>query len=183
MHSEGVLKRLPLAAIATLLVVLLDQLSKWWVVNNLDLYESMYPIPALAHIFRITHLTNTGAAFGLLQEAGGFFTIAVIVITIIILIYLRRVPRDRWLTRVALGIVVGGALGNLIDRLSLGYVIDFIDFSFFAKFNVADSAVSIGVVLLFIATWLDERAKPATQNESLEVDRGMFSTDDAEARR
>lgn len=177
------MKRLPLAAIATLVVVLLDQLSKWWVVNNLALYESVYPIPALSHIFAITHLTNTGAAFGLLQEAGGFFTIASAVITVIILIYLRSMPRDRWLTRIALGMVVGGALGNLIDRLSLGYVIDFIDFSFFAKFNIADSSVSIGVVLLFIATWLEERSKPDAKSESVEVERGILSTDDAEAHR
>lgn len=172
------MKRLPLAAIATLSVVLLDQLSKWWVVNNLDLYESMYPIPALSHIFAITHLTNTGAAFGLLQEAGIFFTIASVVITVIILVYVRRIPRERWLTRIALGMVVGGALGNLIDRLRLGYVVDFIDFSFFAKFNVADSAISIGVVLLFLATWLEERPRPAL-GKTVEV----LSTDDAEARR
>ena len=176
------MKRLPLAALATLLVALFDQLSKWWVVSNLDLYESIYPIPALSHIFAITHLTNTGAAFGLLQEAGAFFTVASIVITIIILVYLRRIPPERWLTRIALGMVVGGALGNLVDRLRLGYVIDFIDFSFFAKFNVADSAISVGVVLLFVATWLEERSKPATPGETTQVDRERFATDDAEAR-
>lgn len=154
-----VLKRLPLAFIAALTVLVLDQLTKSWVVSNLALYESIYPIPAISHFFAITHLTNTGAAFGLLKDAGTFFAIASVIIVIVIVVYLRRLPREQRMMRLALGMLVGGALGNLLDRVRLGHVIDFVDFSFFAKFNLADSAISISVVILFFISWLDDRSK------------------------
>ncbi len=152
-------------ALATLA---LDQFTKWLVVTSLELGESVYPLPALPRLFSLTYVTNTGAAFGLLKEAGMVFVfVAILVITIIVL-YVRRVPADQQLVRVALGLQLGGALGNLIDRLRLGYVVDFIDLKFWPVFNVADSAIVIGVALLAIAFWRQERAaaRPAEPNPS-----------------
>lgn len=142
-------------ALATLA---LDQFTKWLVVTSLALGESIYPLPALSRLFSLTYVTNTGAAFGLLKEAGMVFVFVAIVVITIIVLYMRRVPADQQLVRVALGLQLGGALGNLIDRLRLGHVVDFIDLKFWPVFNVADSAIVIGVALLAIAFWRQERA-------------------------
>lgn len=142
-------------ALATLA---LDQFTKWLVVTSLALGESIYPLPALSRLFSLTYVTNTGAAFGLLKEAGVVFVFVAIVVITIIVLYMRRVPADQQLVRVALGLQLGGALGNLIDRLRLGHVVDFIDLKFWPVFNVADSAIVIGVALLAIAFWRQERA-------------------------
>jgi signal peptidase II len=162
------LKPLPLVPLIALVTLALDQLTKWLVATQLELGESVYPIPALSRLFSLTYVTNTGAAFGLLKEASVVFAfVAILVITIIVL-YVRRVPADQHLVRVALGLQLGGALGNLIDRLRLGHVVDFIDLKFWPVFNVADSAIVIGVVLLAIAFWRQEQAaaRPAEPNPS-----------------
>ena len=162
------MKQLPLVPLVALATLALDQFTKWLVVTNLELGESVYPLPALSRLFSLTYVTNTGAAFGLLKEAGVVFVfVAILVITIIVL-YVRRVPADQQLVRVALGLQLGGALGNLIDRLRLGHVVDFIDLKFWPVFNVADSAIVIGVALLAIAFWRQERAaaRPPEPNPS-----------------
>lgn len=161
------MKRLPLVLLTALATLALDQFTKWSVATNLELGESVYPLAALSRLFSITYVTNTGAAFGLLKEAGVVFVfVAILVITVIVL-YVRRVPADQQLVRVALGLQLGGALGNLIDRLRLGHVVDFIDLQFWPVFNVADSAIVIGVALLAIAFWRQERAaRPPEPNPS-----------------
>ncbi|HET7088313.1 MAG TPA: signal peptidase II [Anaerolineae bacterium] len=152
------MKRLPLVPLVALATLALDQFTKWLVVTSLALGESIYPLPALSRLFSLTYVTNTGAAFGLLKEAGMVFVFVAIVVITIIVLYMRRVPADQQLVRVALGLQLGGALGNLIDRLRLGHVVDFIDLKFWPVFNVADSAIVIGVALLAIAFWRQERA-------------------------
>ena len=134
-----------------------DQLTKWLVTANLELGASFYPIPALSRFFSITYVTNTGAAFGLLREAGMLFAFVAVVVIAIIVLYVRKVPADQRLVRVALGLQLAGALGNLVDRLRLGYVVDFIDLKFWPIFNVADSAIVVGVILLAFAFWRQER--------------------------
>jgi signal peptidase II len=144
------------------LVVLLDQLSKWWVVNTFELHESLPLIPGF---FNLTFITNTGAAFGMLAGEQGLgrqvFFGAVALVALVVLYFAFREYRARGqLYIVAIGLVAGGALGNLIDRLRLGYVIDFLDLYYrqyhWPAFNVADSAITIGVALFILAS-LKER--------------------------
>lgn len=137
-------------------VVVLDQLSKRWIERNLSLYDSIVPIAALKNFFTITHFTNTGAAFGLFRDQGILFLVIAAVVVVAIVIYSRYLPMDQWLVRFALGLQLGGALGNLIDRVRQGHVTDFIYFHFWPAFNVADAAIVVGVGLLALALLLQK---------------------------
>jgi signal peptidase II len=130
-------------------VVLADQLSKEWIKTNLAVGQSLFDIG----FFRIIHIYNTGAAFGLFQDHTLVLTIissvAVIVLLFCGLSLQRYLPFLNNITgRVTLGLVLGGTAGNLIDRLHLGHVTDFIDFKVWPAFNIADSAVTVGVIML-----------------------------------
>jgi signal peptidase II len=131
-------------------VLVLDQLSKYAVEAAVPLYQSWAPIPALEPVLRITHATNTGAAFGMFPDGNLIFAIAAVIIGLAILYYNYILPGGIWLLRLALGLQLGGALGNLLDRLRQGHVTDFIDMGSLWPFifNVADFAIVAGVVLL-----------------------------------
>ena len=134
-----------------LLIVLADQLSKAWIRGNLALGQSLFDIGFL----RIIRVHNTGAVFGLFQGYSSVFAIGacigVIVILTCIFLSHRYLPfLDNMLSKSALGLILGGTAGNLIDRLYLGYVTDFIDFKVWPAFNVADSAVNIGVAIILV---------------------------------
>ena len=144
-------------------VVALDQLSKAWVVRHLPAYTPVDWIPQLAPLFSFTFVKNTGVAFGLFPHLGGLFTILSALVIVGILIFQRAIAgADLWLYG-GLGFVTGGALGNLIDRLARGYVVDFIDVNFWPLhewpvFNLADSAIVVGVTILLLdAFYLSER--------------------------
>ena len=131
-----------------LLIVVADQFSKTWIRTNLPEGRSLFETGFL----RITHVHNTGAAFGLFPDQSlALIVVALIGITAIlayVLVIYRYFPLpDGMLGKLALGLVFGGTLGNLIDRLRFGYVIDFIDFGFWPAFNVADSAITVGVII------------------------------------
>ena len=130
------------------LVIALDQWSKRLVETNLGLYQSWTPVPALKGWFEFHYITNTGAAFGLFQNANLIFIVIAIVVTIVVLYYYWRLPGGEWLLRLALGLQLGGALGNLIDRLRVGNVIDFIHVRYWFVFNVADASLVVGVALM-----------------------------------
>jgi signal peptidase II len=133
-------------------IVALDQVTKLWAMAALELYQPV----ALLPFFNLTLLHNTGAAFSLLSSAGGWqrwvFTGLAMAISVVVAIWLNRVARRARGTATALMLVLGGAIGNLIDRLRLGYVIDFLDFHaagwHWPAFNLADAAISVGAVLL-----------------------------------
>lgn len=152
-----------------LLVLLLDQGSKAWIRANIPLYGALYPIPALAPIFRLTHLTNTGAAFGLLRDSGLLYLLIAGVIAIAVLLYARHLPWERFPVQVAMGLQLGGAMGNLLDRARLGHVTDFLDFYIttggrtyhYPPFNLADSAIVVGVIILALTLGREERADVA----------------------
>ncbi|HVO70863.1 MAG TPA: signal peptidase II [Aggregatilineaceae bacterium] len=131
-----------------LLVILVDQASKAYAVAHLALYESWMPFDLLEPLFRFTLVRNTGAAFGLFPQGGSVFLIVAIVVSVVITYYYRQMPSGAWLTRLALGLQLGGALGNVIDRIRLGYVVDFFHVEYWPVFNVADSCIVIGVTLL-----------------------------------
>jgi signal peptidase II len=138
-------------------IVALDQLTKWIVRNNLALGETWSPFPWLVPYARIVHWNNTGAAFGLFPYGGTIFMIVAIIVTIAIVYYFPQIPANKTAYRLALGMQLAGAVGNLIDRLFHGPVTDFISIGRFAVFNVADSSISIGTAILVIAMWIDER--------------------------
>lgn len=138
----------------SLFIFLLDQLTKWIISENLALYQSIPIIP----FFSLTLLHNAGAAFSFLSDAGGWQRWLLIAVAIgvgaLLLVSLYKTPKTDRLLAVAISLILGGALGNLYDRVVLGYVIDFFDFYYgmyhFPAFNIADSAISIGAFLMFI---------------------------------
>jgi len=136
-----------LFAIAAITLIA-DQASKFYVRARLAPDGVWAPIPSLANFFTITYTTNTGAAFGLFKDWGPIFAAVAIVVIAFIIAYQNQVPREAWPVRLALGLQMGGAMGNLIDRLCVGRVVDFIHFHFWPVFNLADSAIVIGVVIL-----------------------------------
>lgn len=130
--------------------VLLDQASKGLVRANLGFTDVWAPVEFLAPFARIVHWKNTGAAFGIFQNGSLLFTILAILVSLTILNYYPVIPRaDRWL-RTALALQMGGAMGNLIDRLTLGYVVDFISVLRLPVFNIADLSIFIGVILILL---------------------------------
>jgi signal peptidase II len=138
----------------TVLTVLLDQCSKLVIDNYMKLYDSIPLIPS----FNLTYVHNTGAAFSLLSNAGGWqrwlFSALAIVMIGLILGWLSRLKNHEDLMAISLAMVLGGAVGNLIDRIAYGYVIDFFDVYYqswhWPVFNVADSAIDIGVGLMLL---------------------------------
>ena len=136
-----------LAIIIAVFAVITDQISKWLVVNNLELYET---VPFIPKVMSFYHTRNKGAAFSMLSDKPWIFmVVSVIAMAIIIYLLYSEYKRHPLLT-VSLSMVLGGAVGNMIDRFRLGYVVDFfhVDFFEFAVFNVADCFISIGAVLL-----------------------------------
>lgn len=154
------------------IIVAIDQYTKWLVRSNLSLGESWMPIDWLAPYARILHWYNTGVAFGLFQGGGIIFILLPIIIVIGILIYFPRISDDDWSLRLALSLQLGGALGNLVDRITIGHVTDFISVGRFPVFNVADSAITVGTIVLILGVWLQEkREKAARENQQrAEVD-------------
>ncbi|KTT13476.1 peptidase A8 [Pseudomonas oryzihabitans] len=137
----------------SVVVILLDQLSKAYFQNNLSLYQQVSIIPDL---FSWTLAYNTGAAFSFLADHSGwqrwFFAGIAAVVSVVLVVWLKRLRNDTW-TAIALALILGGALGNLYDRMVLGHVIDFILVHwrqewFFPAFNLADSAITVGAIML-----------------------------------
>ncbi|MCD4738805.1 MAG: signal peptidase II [Anaerolineae bacterium] len=142
-------------------VLIADQLSKHWILQNLTEYKTVDFIPWLTPVLSLTRLSNTGVAFGLFPQFGGLFTILSSIIILIIIWFYRTLEVQSWPIQLAFGMQIGGALGNLIDRLLRGSVVDFIDLNFwpvqkFAIFNLADSAIVVGVGILLLCIWLEE---------------------------
>ena len=139
------------------MVIILDQVSKLAISGTMQLYQSIPVMP----FFKLTYVHNTGAAFSFLSEAGGwqrwFFAALALVISGVIAVWLARLKHDETLLAVALSLVFGGAIGNLIDRLVYGYVIDFLDVYYqtwhWPAFNIADSAITIGVILMLMESF------------------------------
>ncbi len=128
-------------------VFILDQFSKFLAIRRLNLNESL---AVIKDTFHLTLVRNTGAAFGIFKGATFFFIVIAILTVTAIVVYIRKTAKPLFLRDAALGLILGGALGNLADRLRFGYVIDFLDFRIWPVFNVADSVVTIGAIMLVI---------------------------------
>ncbi len=156
------------------LVWAIDQAIKAWVRTNIPLYGAIYPIPQAAGFFRLTHLTNSGVAFGLLQGVEIVDVLVVGVLIAAIVFYVRHLPWRHPLVQCAAGIQLGGALGNITDRIVRGYVTDYLDFFIrlgnrelhYPSFNLADTAIVTGVILLL---WALRQQEPSVQHPSSET--------------
>lgn len=137
----------------SLLVLVIDQASKYYFEQRLDLYEQIVVIP---DYFSWMLAYNTGAAFSFLADSSGWqrwlFAVIAIVVSVVLVVWLKRLGRDDTWLAIALALVLGGALGNLYDRVAIGHVIDFIFVHWkeygFPAFNVADSAITVGAIML-----------------------------------
>jgi len=146
----------------TALVILLDQITKWMAETQLTMHEQNPVMP----FFNITRMHNYGAAFSFLSDAGGwqrwFFTIIAIVISVVLVVWLLRLKsHEKWLG-IGLALILGGAIGNVIDRIRLGYVVDFIQWFanwkeatyYWPSFNIADAAIFVGTGLFLLSSFL-----------------------------
>lgn len=142
------------------LALILDQISKIWIDTSMSLYQSIPIFPG----FSITYAHNYGAAFSFLSDAGGwqrwFFAALAAAISVGLVIYIKRLKPNETLLAVALSLILGGALGNLIDRIIYGYVIDFLDIYYQAYhwpvFNIADSAITVGVAFMLYESFVSK---------------------------
>jgi len=154
--------KLPWLILSAVLIVV-DLVTKYWVSSVFYLGEQLAILP----FFNLTLAHNSGAAFSLLYDAGGwqrwFFSIVALVVSGVIIRWLYKLKPDQTLLAVALACVLGGAIGNLVDRLTLGYVVDFIQVYwqnwYFPSFNVADSAITCGAGLLILDTFINPDSK------------------------
>lgn len=147
-------RRIWLLLVVALVVIVTDQITKRLIEANIGLYENAIIFSWLSPYLTFTHTQNTGAAFSLLPEGGAIFFVIGIIVCSLILYYAPRLPVSDWVSRVALGMQLGGALGNLIDRFRQGHVTDFIHFQIpeigfdFPVWNIADSCIVVGVIIL-----------------------------------
>jgi len=152
--------------VIALIVLVTDQASKAWAIENIPLNTTYEIVPALKDIFVLTYITNSGAAFGLFPQLSLVFTMVALVVSFVIVWYYRSIPAGQWLVRVSLGLQLGGAIGNLIDRLRFGSVTDLFYIRPFPVFNVADLAIVTGVGLLMFHMWRTT-PKPETPPQSI----------------
>ena len=151
-----------------LIIIALDQWTKSLVRQYLDYSQIWLPeeINWLFPFFHVVHWYNKGAAFGLFQNGSMVFTVLAIVISALIIYYYPRLAEKDGVMRIALGLQLGGAIGNLIDRLLFGHVTDFIAMGDFPVFNIADASITIGVIIIIIDLWFKENKKE--ENQKLE---------------
>jgi len=165
-----------LLAALVLFIIALDQGTKWLVKHNLAVGEAWAPIPALSKIFTITHVQNTGVAFGRLPGLGWLFMAVNVAVLVAVLVYYPRIPAGQWPLRLAAISILGGDLGNIIDRLRTtlyvardtgnvwtalpsASVTDFLDFKIWPVFNVSDMCLVGGIIILALVLWRQDRTK------------------------
>jgi signal peptidase II len=154
-------RRLLLVAAIAVATFTLDRITKAWVEQNIPLYEAR---PVIGDYVRIVHTQNSGAAFGLLPERTTILSLLSVVAVVAILYYYRQIASSSPLIAATLGMQLGGAFGNLIDRAGQGYVVDFVDVGIpgvwrFWAFNVADSSIVLGILFVTFLLWQDERKR------------------------
>ncbi|HSQ27913.1 MAG TPA: signal peptidase II [Anaerolineales bacterium] len=167
------------------IIVLLDQWSKELIRTNLAYGEIYRPELWLSQYARLIHWRNTGIVFGLFQNISRLFSLLPAIISLGIIYYFPRVPREDRLIRLSMILYLGGGIGNLIDRLTQGYVTDFVSVGNFPVFNIADASISIGVVILALGVFLKEQEEkklkkaqhtdPYLENDPVNLDTNLLS--------
>jgi signal peptidase II len=155
-------RRVVLVAVVAVVVFALDRITKIVVESSVPLGSS---VDVVGQWVRISHVTNSGAAFGLLPERTTLLSILSVVAVLAIVFYYRRLAADSRLIAATLGMQLGGAFGNLVDRIGQGYVVDFVDVGIpggvrFWAFNVADSSIVVGIIAVTVLLWWQERRQP-----------------------
>ena len=133
-----------------LIIILIDQITKFLIKTSFQLKQS---IPLIKNIFHLTYIRNFGAGFGILQQQKWILVFISIIVIGVIFYYLDKIKDKEKFLQIIVGLVLGGTIGNLIDRLAYGFVVDFLDFRIWPVFNFADSFVTIGVIGLIIYLW------------------------------
>lgn len=159
-------------ALVAATTVVLDQISKFIITSTMNYGESIPP----TGLFRITYVKNTGSAFGILQDQTTWLILASIIAIFVLIFLYRNLSANGILIRILIGLQIGGAIGNLADRIRIGYVVDFIDIGLWPVFNIADSAITIGItgmVILILLTNANTSSNPEEQDpsEKLETDK------------
>ncbi|SCX86777.1 signal peptidase II [Alkaliphilus peptidifermentans] len=131
--------------ILILIVIALDQITKYWAINSL---QYIGEIPIIQNVFHLTYVENIGAAFGILPNQRLFFIIAKLIAVIGLLIFLYKNKEMHSILRIGILFIIAGAVGNLIDRVRFGYVVDFFDFRIWPVFNIADMSIILGAILV-----------------------------------
>ena len=154
--------RIALAAYGfALLIIVVDQLTKAWILNGLGLRFEGQSVPVLPPVFSLTLVHNEGVSFGLFGDGSARWMLSIFSVVVAGILGWWALRAERRLLITAIGLIMGGAIGNVIDRIRFGWVVDFLDFSgtgvFPWVFNVADSAITVGVVLLILDSILSER--------------------------
>jgi signal peptidase II len=159
------------------IIVALDQWTKWLVRVNLPFQATWLPgwLNWLSPYARIVHWSNSGAAFGMFQNGNLIFTTLAFIVIGAILYYFPYVEVNDWTLKLAMGLQLGGAAGNLVDRLMVGKVTDFISIGTFPVFNVADSSISVGVAVLLLGIWIKERNDKKKASEQSKKDDNQSS--------
>jgi signal peptidase II len=155
--ADSLVARYLVLLACALAVLALDQLIKALVVRSLQ--DGRF-IDLLGGLVRLDFTRNSGAAFGMFQSRGVMFAAVAVLVSLGILVFFRRVANSSVLVRLALGLILGGALGNLADRIRLGYVVDYVDLRWWYVFNLADSAIVVGVGLLLLHSTLEANDTP-----------------------
>jgi signal peptidase II len=176
---KKIIKKYGLLFSVASIIVILDQITKALVRANIPYGGRWMPLDWLMPYFRFVHWDNTGAAFGLFQGGGLIFAILAVIVTVFIVIYYPQIPQDEKLMRIAMSMQLGGALGNLIDRVIFGPVTDFISVGTFPVFNIADSSITVGVGILILGLWLSER-REQTREKELDVDSEGLSLENSD---
>lgn len=176
---KKLLRNYSLLIIVATIIISLDQYTKYLVRQNLDLWtETWVPWDWMLPYVRIVHVPNTGVAFGMFQGFGDIFSIVAIIVALIIVFYFPRVPVSDWSLRLAMSLQLSGALGNLIDRLTIGHVTDFVSVGNFPVWNIADASITIGVVVLILGVLITEieekKRKVSNQESQLESDTDLL---------
>ncbi|HEY8171757.1 MAG TPA: signal peptidase II [Dehalococcoidia bacterium] len=157
------------------LVIAADQFTKWLIRSNLGLYET-WPADSTG-FFRLIHVTNSGAAFGILQGQTPFLIVTSLLGLVAILMYYVYPPMDHGIIRIALGMQLGGAIGNLIDRVRLGEVTDFVDVGSFPTFNIADASITMSIIAV-LTFFLFQENGGGQDRQHRQLDAGSTSTGD-----
>ena len=155
----------PILSILVVLGIVVDQLSKWWVVQNLPFQQR---ISVIGDFFSLHYIHNQGAAWGIFHGRVNFLTILTCVIVIIVLVIWYRTPREKIAMQTAFALLVSGALGNLIDRIRLGYVVDFLELPHWPIFNIADCLLVCSVIWLCALILLDGRKEKVRNGQAME---------------
>ena len=162
----------PGVIVTAIIILALDQATKYWITQTLGQPSEVHSVEVIGNWVRLSYTTNTGAAFGIFPDGTLFFTIVALIAAPILLLARSYIANRSWWLTVVFGMLLGGALGNLLDRIRMGHVVDFIDVGIgnlrWPSFNVADSSFVVGVILLaiYLSFVADESAEEQTDKPS-----------------